>query len=191
MEDFPHRTDSKKKELSLESKTEELRAEYRDTACPMQSLKLCCLIQLVISTATQGKKQNKRKGSKKQVELSGNPSDLHSADSSFESRQVLRLCSMPFPYFYSVPRDEKSEPGMSSSFPGRLKLTESNNLPTVLSRNCQFTKKLSEVYKMADNYYFRLHFLCNVMALSRHQGYRNFRFCFNLNLINAFLVLSR
>jgi hypothetical protein len=29
------------------------------------------------------------------------------------------------------------------------------------------------------------------LCLSRHQGYRNFRFCFNLNLINAFLVFSR
>ena len=60
MEDFPHRTDRKNKELRLESKTEEFRVEYRDIICPMQSLKLCCLILLAISVSSQ-EKQNKHR----------------------------------------------------------------------------------------------------------------------------------
>jgi hypothetical protein len=58
MEDFPHRTDRKKKELRLESKTEVFRAEYRDIICPMQSLKLRCLILSAISISPR-EKQNK------------------------------------------------------------------------------------------------------------------------------------
>ena len=55
MEDFPHRTDRKKKELSLQSKTEEFRVEHRDIICLMQSLKLCSLILSAISIAPQEK----------------------------------------------------------------------------------------------------------------------------------------
>jgi len=47
MEDFPHRTDRKKKELSLHSKTEEFRIEYRDIICLMQSLTLRRLMSYI------------------------------------------------------------------------------------------------------------------------------------------------
>ena len=59
MEDFPHRTDRKKKELSLQSKTEEFRVEYRDRICLMQSLKLCCLMLSAIAMASQEKMEQK------------------------------------------------------------------------------------------------------------------------------------
>jgi hypothetical protein len=48
-------------------------------------------------------------GSSHRVELRGNPSDLYSADTSIESRQVIQLSSLTLPSFYSVRCDKCPE----------------------------------------------------------------------------------
>lgn len=108
MEDFPHRTDRKKKELSLQSKTEEFRVEYRDIICLMQSLKLCCLILSVISISPQEKMEQKY-GLPIELSLEVTNFDLYSADTSLESRQILQLSPLTLPHFYSVRRDKCPE----------------------------------------------------------------------------------
>lgn len=52
------------------------------------------------------KKKGTKIGYTHRVELRGNHFDLYSADTSFESRQILQLSSLTIPYFYSVHRDK-------------------------------------------------------------------------------------